>query len=243
MHVALLADIHGNAVALDAVLSAVDEERPDEVVCLGDVAATGPAPIDCLERIEALGCPVVAGNTDEWLLDPSLDEGEDESLQLLREIDAWCADRLGPSHERVLESFASTVTLDLDDGTRMCGYHGSPRSHSDRIVATTPEPDLATWFAGIDATVMAGAHTHEQLFRRYEERLVVNPGSVGLPHEYTRDGAVRHPPWAEWAMVSVEDGSTAVELRRTPVDADAVVERAETSDMPHADAWTDGWRK
>lgn len=71
MRIAVIADLHGNLVALEAVLAALADERTDGIVCLGDVAATGPQPRETVERLRAVGCPVVMGNADAWLLDPS----------------------------------------------------------------------------------------------------------------------------------------------------------------------------
>jgi hypothetical protein len=68
---ALIADLHGNAVALEAVLDDLAGRRITELVCLGDVAAGGPQPREALARLRELGCPVVLGNADEWLLEAS----------------------------------------------------------------------------------------------------------------------------------------------------------------------------
>ena len=65
---ALIADLHGNAVALDAVLDDLACRRIIELVCLGDVAAGGPQPGEALRRLRALGGTVVRGNADDWLL-------------------------------------------------------------------------------------------------------------------------------------------------------------------------------
>lgn len=240
MRVALLGDVHGNAVALDAVLSRLAREEPDQVVCLGDIVATGPQPVAALERIRQLDCPVVMGNTDEWVLDPDVDEKAAEPVGRIQEIDVWCADQLSRSHRRYVESFEETVTVELDD-TRMLCYHGSPQSHSDRIEATTPRGDLERAFDGTAADVLVGGHTHVQLFRRFEDAIVLNPGSVGLPHEHTPEGEVRNPPRAEWAMVSTSNGAVSVELRRTPVERNAIVEAASRSEMPHSEFWKEGW--
>ena len=63
LRVALFSDVHGNLAALDAVLEELERQRVDELVCLGDVAV-GPQGAACVERIAALGCPVVRGNWD-----------------------------------------------------------------------------------------------------------------------------------------------------------------------------------
>jgi len=63
MRIAIIADIHGNLTALEAVLADLEDTGADRVVCLGDVAATGPQPHETVARLRALGCPVVMGNT------------------------------------------------------------------------------------------------------------------------------------------------------------------------------------
>ena len=68
MRLGLISDIHGNLLALDAVLDELNESRIDRLVCLGDVAA-GPEPRETVERLRELGCPVVRGNWDTWVLD------------------------------------------------------------------------------------------------------------------------------------------------------------------------------
>jgi predicted phosphodiesterase len=77
MRVALVSDIHGNAVALRTVLKTVEQEDPDRIVCLGDVVANGPQPSESLEMITELGCPVVMGNVDEALLTPERIDNKD----------------------------------------------------------------------------------------------------------------------------------------------------------------------
>lgn len=64
MRIGLIADIHGNLLALEAVLSALGRDGVDDLICLGDVASLGPQPAEVIARLRALGCPVLMGNTD-----------------------------------------------------------------------------------------------------------------------------------------------------------------------------------
>src|SRR5256885_12728190 len=68
MRLGLISDIHGNLLALDAVLDELNESGMDRLVCLGDVAA-GPEPRATIERLREVGCPVVRGNWDTWVLE------------------------------------------------------------------------------------------------------------------------------------------------------------------------------
>lgn len=241
MQLAVIADIHANATALDAVLAEIEREQPNQIICLGDVAATGPQPVAAVERIQQLDCPVVVGNTDAWQLDPQLTDDADENVRRVEEIDRWCANQLSDNHLAYLESFNPVIETQLEEMGILC-YHGSPQSYSDEIMATTPESDLNEYFADTEAELLVGGHTHVQLLRRYRDALILNPGSVGLPQEQDRAAeTVYNPPYAEYAMVTHSTGSLQIELRRTAIDADAVVQTAEESGMPHADWWVAGW--
>src|SRR5260370_9626873 len=186
MRVALISDIHGNCVALEAVVAGSEGGGVGEVVCRGDVDATGPQPHAVIERLRATGCPVVMGNADVWLLNPQVSETEDEATRQIEEIDLWCAAQLSENDLAYIRAFQSTVGVSLDHSTKLLCFHGSPRSNTEVIEATTSEDVLAEMFSGYYALVMAGGHTHVQMLRRYGEAFVLDPGRIGAPFERER---------------------------------------------------------
>jgi putative phosphoesterase len=241
--VALISDIHGNAVALEAVLADIGRGA-DEIVCLGDVAAGGPQPREALERLRRLGCAVVRGNADDWLLGTMPAERDEDDLRL-REIVEWAREQLINAYVAYLESFVPTIELDLGKSRRMLCFHGSPRANSERLLATTPEEELARLFAGAAADVLAGGHTHLQSSRRLGKSLLVNPGSVGLPLHADADarslpaGTPPLPRFAEYALVEA-DVAIGLELRRVPIDVAALERAGLRSGMPYPDWWAAG---
>ena len=241
--IGIVSDMHGNAVAFDAVLAALQAEGIGRFVCLGDVAATGPQPRAVIQRLRALGCPVVMGNTDDHLLAPIEPESGDEDLIRVRELDHWGAEQLSSDERAFLASFAPTVTLPLANGGSLLCYHGSPRSFNDLILPETPTDELDDLLGDVTATVLAGGHTHQQMLRRHRDSLILNPGSVGLPVDRIPFGvAARNPPWAEFAVVtSGDDGSIGIELRRVPFDVAAHLAAARASGMPNAEWYAKDW--
>ena len=133
-----------NAVAFETVLAALRVEGVERLVCLGDVAATGPQPGEVVRRLRELNCPVVMGNTDDHVLTPPEPEPDDEDTIRIREIDHWGAAQLSSDERAFVASFAPTVTLPLADGGSLLCYHGSPRSYNDLVLPTTTTEDLDT---------------------------------------------------------------------------------------------------
>ena len=243
MTIALIADIHGNLAALEAMLDTLRTEPPDEIVCLGDVAATGPQPHEVLRRLQELGCPMVMGNADAELLGLSPPSPvTDEDARRIMDISRWCADQLDNADRAFLASFQPTVEITLGEERRLLCCHGSPRSYDDIINATTPDDELDGMIAGHDATIIAGGHTHVRMLRAYRGREIVNPGSVGLAYQFFPDGSVRVPPWAEFALLTQSDtGAMSVDFRRVSYDRDATVRALNEHEMPHAAWWAADW--
>lgn len=242
MRVALFSDTHGNYVSLEAVITDFQQYGVDAIVCLGDVAATGAQPKECVQRVQALGCPIVMGNTDAWLLEPKPTKNADEFTSQIEAIDIWCSEQLSQEEKAFMQTFVATYTLDLDEDTQLLCYHGSPRNHSEIINPDTPEDDLLEIFDGHDALVMVGGHTHNPMCRRLKDKVLVNGGSVGLPYEFKMSGEVRNPPWAEYVIIESQQGQLDITLRRIPVAINKIKAAIRTSGMPHTDLLLQDWR-
>jgi putative phosphoesterase len=235
----LISDLHGNPLALDAVVQELERARVDRLVCLGDIAP-GPQPRETVRRLQELECPVVLGNWDEWLVStvPPLPGPDGPKLQ---DQARWWSAQLGAAERDYLESLAPRIELELD-GARVLCVHGSPRSPTEDIYPITPDEELAAMLDDSSADVVAAGHTHVQLVRPHNSTLVVNPGSVGLPfHVWPPNGGVQMSPWAEYAIVTVDDGEIAVDLRRSAYDIDSLHELALANGMPHARWWVECW--
>ena len=222
MRVALISDLHGNVVALAAVLEDLCRDPVDQVVCLGDVATLGPDPHGVLAALEDLGCVCIQGNHDAFLLDPELVHDYTEAPEVVASV-AWCAEQLTAEEQAVLETFVPGHEVDLGAGRRLACFHGTPGSHTEDLLATTPAEVLDEHFRGLTADVLAGGHTHLQLLRQHGRQWLVNPGSVGLPFEtYAHGGPPTVLPHADYAVVVQERGALHVELRRLPLDFEAL---------------------
>jgi putative phosphoesterase len=247
LRLALISDTHGNSTALDAVLAELDAQAVSEVVCLGDVASDGPDPAGCVERIRALGCPVVLGNTDAAWGSSSAPQGDDHWLN---DIDRWGREQLTSEQRAWLAGLPPTLSLEVEGHSLLC-FHGSPRSFDDVILAATPATELMPMVAGAEEELLAGGHTHQQMVRRFRSSTIVNPGTVGLPFDAAplawpptleEQASIRNRPAAEYALLTVEEGRFSIDLRSTAYPLDDLIALARGSGMPHADRWAADWR-
>jgi len=211
VRVAALADVHGNAPALQAVLEEVERERPDVVVFCGDLT-WGSLPQETLALVRALEIPArfVRGNADRAVGSDLEGRGE------------WMAAAHSPEDIAFLQAFERAVVVDVGGLGPTCFSHGSPRSDEECVTRRTPEERVREFTAGIDTPVFVTAHTHMQFDREVAGVRLLNPGSVGLPYETV--------PAAYWALLGPE-----VELRRTDYDVEAAVARMRATDDPRAE--------
>jgi predicted phosphodiesterase len=206
---ALVSDIHGNDAALAVVVAELERLRIERVVCLGDVAQGGPEPAEVLDRLAALGWPVILGNADAFLLEVPADSPEPiTEAQLARR--EWTLEQLSPAHLDQIRAFVPTLDVEVD-GLTLRAFHGSPHSFDDVVLPETPDGQAERLLGGSGVDLLAGGHTHLQWTRVVDGALYVNPGSVGLAYDRFDD---EHVPAtvAEYAVVT----GGSVEFRRTP---------------------------
>jgi predicted phosphodiesterase len=241
MRVAIFSDMHGNNIALEAVLADFAAQPADQLVCLGDAIQSGPQPAAVLRRLRELGCPVVLGNADAWLLSGEhtgaevFDPVREAQMNAVRQ---WTLSQLSAADQAFIAGFQPTVTLALGDGQSLLGFHGSPHSFDDVILPTTPEPELRQMLDGFAPAILAGGHTHIQQLRHLGTSFYVGCGSAGYAYRHNQpEGPFRADPWAEYAILRLEQGRLGLEFRRVPFDVEALIVAYQRSDRPHADVW------
>lgn len=239
MKIGLISDVHGNAVALDAVLADLGSSTFDRLVCLGDAVQGGPRPAEVVARLRELACPVVLGNADDYLATgadsgaEAIDEARQRRLEAVRD---WQRSRLTAEDVAFIRAFRPTVEVPLPEGRRLLCSHGSPHSYDDVILPLTPDDELRRLIAPSEETIHAGGHTHVQFVRQLGRTFHLNPGSVGFAYRHDQpEGEFRADPWAEYALLTVAGGQVALEFRRVPFDVDRLVWQYRRSGRPFAD--------
>jgi len=242
MRIAVLSDVHGNCVGLDAALADLQQHPADQIVCLGDMIQGGPQPTEVVARLRALGCPIVIGNADAWLLTGDTTDAEPSTAQQ-RAVREWQLTRLTPDDCAFIEHFLPTVELALGDGRALLCFHGTPQSFDEIILPTTSEEEFQRMLGPFAPALMCGGHTHLQQIRRMGDTMFFNPGSVGFAYSHQQpEDHFKADAWAEYAVLTYANGRIGLEMRRVPYDAEVIRQVYLASGRPFADEAAEQYR-
>lgn len=241
MRIAVISDVHGNSAALDAVLSDIERRGISQVVNLGD-ALSGPLdPAGTAERLMAKAFPTIAGNHDRWLYDPP-----NGTFPLWEE---WTLPHLSDAMMEWVRALPGTLVLG-----EVLLSHGTPTRDNEnwlhrRDGLTDFRPsyqwEVEATAEGHDHPVILCGHTHlARMLRLPDGRLLVNPGSVGVPaYVDTRHSPVlvaeSGAPDARYAVVEKTAAGWQASLCMVPYDPSAMIAKARSNG---AEVWVDALR-
>jgi putative phosphoesterase len=232
MKVAFISDIHGNAVALEAVLLDVATKEVDQVYVLGDLVYRGPEPKRSLELIRSLHTKVIKGNADEWVV-RGVREGEvpDKVLEMMNRERKWIVNQLDTSDLDYLQNLPTELTTTIED-FKVVGFHATPESLFEVILPDATDDTIKTSLMHrTDAQVYIYAHIHRPYIRYLNGKVIMNTGSVGLPF----DGMAK----ASYGLIEVENGNLRTSIERVNYDTEKVMELYKEGDYPNADMMID----
>ena len=239
MRIAVISDMHGNDLAFAVAEADIKKQHVDQIVCLGDAIQGGPQPAEVVQRLRRLNCPVVMGNADAWLIsgEETADEGiPPERLKKMGEIRLWSLSQLTEDDIDFISTFQPTVTIKLEGGLDLLCFHGSPTSFDDVILPAAPEEDFQKFLGAYRGKILTGGHTHAQQIRRIGDLFFFNPGSVGFAYSHNQpDNEFHADPWAEYAILTAENGQVSLEFRRIPFDARELTRIYQESGRPFAE--------
>lgn len=218
--VAVLADVHGNLPAFEAVARDVEALGAERVIANGDMVNRGPDGVAVVERLRARDWTATLGNHDDlmrmWVeRDPSLPPTYYDAT--IWRGTAWCAARLDDAGLLPrLTGLPMTASVGGDGVDRILVSHGSPRHYREGYTHRTPAETISEIVEMHPAEVLVGSHTHRPLERRWGGHLVLNTGAVGAP--FNGD------PRAQYLILRREGAEWRPEFRRVPYDRDAALE-------------------
>jgi len=248
MRLAVFADIHGNLTAFEAMLADMESSGDfDQIWCLGDLAALGGQPRECLQKLVELRehygkdkFKIIGGNTDRYLVTgerfPMTPPKEADDFDAYRNniiamgnIYLWTLAQLTwDDFELLKKSLRRELRHNIEGYGMVYGFHAIPGN--DEAMSLRPDTDDEE---ANDALLdRAGrlaicGHTHLAMERQLKSWLVVNPGSVGM--------SFANPGYAEWACFNWVDNEVAVDLRSVSYDVEATLSTWEAAGYPQMD--------
>ncbi len=227
MRVAVFSDVHGNLVALAAVLAHLRPSGADRIVLAGDLCLDGPQPAAVVDLARASGWTVLEGNTDHYLHSIGSEEearaaGKDWPML------AWTQAQLGAERLAYLRRLPFSVTLappePADPRAALLIVHANPRDLETKLWPGTPPEEVKALVAGVVARTVVHGHIHIQSVRHVGRRRLVNVASAGQP----KNGDWR----AAYSLFTWRAGRWGVEQRRVDYDYAAAEADIRASGMP-----------
>ncbi len=200
MKIGILSDIHGNFDALDVILNNFEEKNVRKIICLGDMIGYFHQSLEVIDRFMESEVSAICGNHEAYLLDIQSYPPERADIYNLE----YVQNAISPRALQWLASLPLTLNLTAD-GKRFAFFHGSPWNPLQEYIY----PDYSQFenFLTLDSDYCILGHTHYPLYKTIESKIIVNPGSIGLP----RNGDYR-------AQAAIYDTSAGIEFIQEEYD-------------------------
>lgn len=227
MKIAVFSDIHGNSVALEAVLKDIDSRNVDLVFCGGDLVGYGAFPNEVICLLRKYKILTIMGNYDDGVgfnkddcgcayTDPQMKELGQISLE-------WTKKRISFENRAFLRSLLERIQFTAC-GKKILIVHGSPRRINEYLYADRPEESVLRLFDDENVDIIICGHTHLPYTRVMDGKCLINAGSVGKP----KDGDVR----AAYTLIKLTEGSLETEVIRVNYDVERMAQAIESSGLP-----------
>ncbi len=214
--IAILADIHGNLEALDAVLANIRENSCDQILCAGDLVGYGPRRNEVIARVRDAGIQTVMGNYDEAVgfLFPAcgchIDNPRQKELSL--HSLKWSTEHTTTENREWLRQLPESLQIEV--GTKTIQLIHATEDSIVEYLYQSDEARIREILACCDCDIYAYGHTHYPYAMAIDSKWIINPGSVGRPKDLD--------PRAAYVRLSVDGEEVQIEIRRVAYDVEKV---------------------
>ena len=190
MRVAVLADIHGNLPACEAVLQDIKRQNPDYIIAAGDLALRGPYPRETYDLLKSTCNELLLGNTDCYVSGNYVSGAYRDPEHWKTELLAWTRNELGSERVQALGHLKFSHRYSPRKGQDLFVCHANPKNLEESLEPTLDEHTVRKYLTNLDAAAVAFGHLHFPYRRRVGRTLIADVASAGIP----RDGDLR-PAW------------------------------------------------
>ncbi len=193
--VAIISDIHGNSVALKAVVKDAKENNVDDFIFLGDLVNDFPFGNETLEIVKSLSNKVLKGNKEQYLIEYDKEKYDWDNIQFKNTL--FMYKELTKENLEYIKSLPHCMTVEYD-GVKLLIAHGSPTS-VEELLNRNKRDLLDKYSKDLEADALIFGHTHEAMWYEYiNNKLVLNAGCCGVTPHYKGK--------AEYVILEISNG-------------------------------------
>jgi putative phosphoesterase len=214
MLIGLIADVHSNVVALEAVLSEMESLGVEKILHAGDIVGYNPYPNETIELFRKRKILSIRGNHERALLSGDMSDLNWHAACALQ----WTSNTISRENLDFISKLKDTEVISVDN-TGIFLAHGSPNDPDQYVYPEDIEPGLLTMTS---SDILVLGHTHIQFKKQFKEGIIINPGSVGQPRD--------KDPASAFAILDAD--TKGIELRRIGYDIEKVIEDMRKTYLP-----------
>jgi len=227
MKIAVFSDVHGNAIALEAILNDINSRGIDLVFCGGDLVGYGAYPNEVIDLIRKYRIPTIMGNYDDGVGFNRSDSGCVHTDPRMKELDRisleWTKKQVNFENRAFLRSLLERIQFSVC-GKKVLIVHGSPHRINEYLYADQPEESALRMFDDEKVDIIICGHTHFSYTRIMDSKCLINAGSVGKP----KDGDQR----AAYTVLKLTESSLETEVIRVKYNVERMAQAIETTGLP-----------
>ncbi|MCK1993418.1 metallophosphoesterase family protein [Peribacillus muralis] len=231
MKLAFISDIHGNAIALEAVLANINKHAVDKIYVLGDICFRGPEPKRSLDLVRSLETDVIKGNADEWIVRGIIkDEVPVQVYETMSSEVNWTRSKLNAEDQKYLKSLPTCLNIEHEN-SKIHAFHATPDDLFEVVLPSEIDEIIKEkLMKNSSADIFIYAHIHKPYIRYIDGKCIINIGSVGLPFDGLRKSS--------YALLNIEKDSFQTSIIRVDYDVQEVIQQFQTLDYPNGELMT-----
>jgi putative phosphoesterase len=210
MKIAVLSDIHGNLIALNAVLSDINKLGINKFIIAGDHIIDCPHHNEVLEKVRNLNGYVIKGNREKYILNYHKGMHKEWIKHKQMEATVWTYNTMDEDNLKYIDQLPEQLNISLPQMDSIRIVHGSPFDISEPLFPDKHPERIESVLKGIKEPVLICGHTHESWSKVVHNKLIVNPGSIGVPFNKNK--------CAEYAILTWEDNQWIVSHHQVKYD-------------------------